>query len=98
MLIELGLTALRPGYEWRIGVCPNGLRSLFVHSHCCMRYVSGMHAYRDCKLVAISLGFEFDEYGYVTNWYSVPGAGAWQHWQHWQQLNIPSETQASRRA
>lgn len=87
MLIQLGLTELRPGYEWCIAVGQNGIRCLFVSSACMALFLSHIDAYRACRAAAVSHGFEFEQYGYaVTNWYRVPNAAAYQLWRGPRQL------------
>jgi hypothetical protein len=81
MLIQLGLTELRPGHEWCVAVGPNGIRCLHVASTCLSRFLSHIDAYRACKASAVAFGFKFEPYGYaVTNWYSVPNAPVYQFW------------------
>jgi hypothetical protein len=81
MIIQCGLAELRPGYEWRVAVGQNGLRSLHVSSECMSRFFRWVDAYRVCKAAAEAFGFEFEQYGYtVTNWYSVPNAATCQSW------------------
>ena len=79
MLIQLGLTELRPGEDWCIGVGSNGLRNLYVHPWTESRFSDWTAAYIACRAAARAFGFEFDQYGYVCNWYNVPGAASCQH-------------------
>lgn len=87
MLIQLGLTALRPGYEWCVAVGQNGIRCLHVSSECMALFSDHIDAYRACKAAAEALGFEFEQYGYaVTNWYNVPNAPEYQFWRRSRRL------------
>lgn len=79
MIIQCGLTELRPGVDWWIGDASVGLPGIYISPTTVSRFFSWTDAYKACLAAAMVFGFEFDSRGFVINWCCVPNAAACQY-------------------